>query len=52
MKRINEVSRIVGVSKRTMQYYDDEEILKIERTENNHRVYDQKVLEGLWQILG
>lgn len=32
MKKINEVSQLVGVSKRTLQYYDDEGILLIERT--------------------
>lgn len=51
MKKINEVSQIVGVSKRTLQYYDDEEILKIERTTNNHRVYDESTLERIWKIL-
>lgn len=51
MKKINEVSRIAGVSKRTLQYYDDEGILPIERTANNHRVYDQHTLEQIWQIL-
>lgn len=51
MKKINEVSRLAGVSKRTLQYYDDEGILTIERTSNNHRVYDQHTLEQIWQIL-
>ena len=51
MKKINEVSRIAGVSKRTLQYYDDEGILLIERATNNHRVYDQNTLEQIWQIL-
>lgn len=51
MKKINEVSKIVGVSKRTLQYYDDEGILPIERTPHNHRVYDQNTLEQIWQIL-
>lgn len=51
MKKINEVSRIAGVSKRTLQYYDDEGILSIERTPNNYRVYDQHTLEQIWQIL-
>lgn len=51
MKKINEVSRIAGVSKRTLQYYDDEGILSIERTSNNHRIYDQQTLEQIWQIL-
>lgn len=51
MKKINEVSQLVGVSRRTLQYYDDEGILLIERTSNNHRVYDQYALERIWQIL-
>ncbi len=51
MKKINEVSQIVGVSKRTLQYYDDEGILPIKRTSNNHRVYDEHSLEQIWQIL-
>lgn len=51
MKKINEVSKIAGVSKRTLQYYDDEGILPLKRTSNNHRVYDQHTLEQVWQIL-
>lgn len=51
MKKINEVSKIAGVSKRTLQYYDDEGILPIERTPHNHRVYDQNTLDQIWQIL-
>lgn len=51
MKKIKEVSGIVGVSRRTLQYYDDEGILPIERAPNNHRVYNQQTLEQIWQIL-
>lgn len=51
MKKINEVSRLAGVSKRTLQYYDDEGLLLIERAKNNHRVYDQYALERIWEIL-
>ena len=51
MKTISEVSRIVGISRRTLQYYDDEGILLTERTPNNHRVYDGDALERIWQIL-
>ncbi|MGI6094880.1 MAG: MerR family DNA-binding transcriptional regulator [Lachnospiraceae bacterium] len=49
MKKINEVSRFVGVSKRTLQYYDNEDILLIERTSDNHRVYDYHKLEQIWK---
>ena len=51
MKTISEVSRIVGISRRTLQYYDDEGILLTERTPNNHRVYDQNAMVSIWQIL-
>ena len=51
MKRTNEVSKLVGVSKRTLQYYDDEGVLVAERSENNYRLYDQKALEKVWAIM-
>lgn len=51
MKKIKEVSKIAGVSRRTLQYYDDAGILSTERTENNHRVYHSCELEKIWQIL-
>lgn len=51
MKRTNEVSKLVGVSRRTLQYYDDEGILAVERSENNYRLYDQKSLERIWKIM-
>ena len=31
MKRTNEVSKLVGVSRRTLQYYDDEGLLGAKR---------------------
>lgn len=51
MKRTNEVSKLVGVSRRTLQYYDDEGMLMVERSENNYRLYDEEVLERLWKIM-
>ncbi len=51
MKRTNEVSKLVGVSRRTLQYYDDEGVIAAQRTENNYRVYDQKALENIWRTL-
>lgn len=39
MKKINEVSALAGVSKRTLQYYDDEGLLPVNRTENNERLF-------------
>lgn len=51
MKKTNEVSKLVGVSRRTLQYYDDEGMLLVERTENNYRLYDEKALERIWRVM-
>lgn len=51
MKKTNEVSKLVGVSRRTLQYYDDEGLLKVERSSNNHRIYDKRAMERIWEIL-
>lgn len=49
-KKIEEVSKLSGVSKRTLQYYDDEGILPVKRSKNNYRLYDE-TMERLWKIL-
>lgn len=49
-KKIEEVSKLSGVSKRTLQYYDDEGILPVKRSKNNYRLYDE-TMERLWEIL-
>lgn len=51
MRKINEVSKLVGVSKRTLQYYDDEGLISVVRSSENHRIYDQHSLELIWEIL-
>lgn len=51
MKRTKEVSQIVGVSRRTLQYYDDEGILNAMRSEKNYRLYDEETMERIWKIL-
>lgn len=51
MRRTNEVSNLVGVSRRTLQYYDDEGLLLVERSENNHRMYSQRALERIWRVM-
>ena len=51
MKSTNEVSKLAGDSRRTLQYYDDEGIFVVERSSNNYRMYDQKALKKIWQIL-
>lgn len=49
--KISEESKIAGVSKRTLQYYDDEGLLSVKRMENNHRDYDLESLQIIWKIL-
>lgn len=51
MKRIEEVCRLSGVSKRTLQYYDNEGILSVKRSEENYRLYDETAMARLWEIL-
>lgn len=51
MKKIKEVSEMTGVSRRTLQFYDEIGLLPAERTENNYRVYDEEALGRLWRIL-
>ena len=51
VKKTSEISRIVGISKRTLQFYDDEGLIKVERSENNYRLYDEETLENLWEIM-
>ena len=50
-KKIEEVSKLSGVSKRTLQYYDEEGILPVKRSKNNYRLYDDETIERLWKIL-
>ena len=52
MKTVKEVSMITGVSIRTLRYYDEIGLLKpMELTEAGYRLYDNKALEKLQEIL-
>ncbi len=52
MMTVNEVSKLTGVSIRTLQYYDTIGLLKpVEYTESGYRLYDDTSLERLQQIL-
>ena len=52
MKTVNEVSKLTGVSRRTLQYYDKIGLLRpTEYTESGYRLYDDAALERLQQIL-
>ena len=52
MKTVKEVSKLTGVSIRTLQYYDKIGLLRpTEYTESGYRLYDDAALERLQQIL-
>ena len=53
MMTVNEVSKLTGVSIRTLQYYDKIGLLHpAEYTEAGYRLYDDAALETLQQIVG
>ncbi len=52
MKTVKEMSEITGVSIRTLRYYDEIGLLKpTELTEAGYRLYDNKALEKLQEIM-
>ena len=52
MKTVKEISMITGVSIRTLRYYDEISLLKpTELTQTGYRLYDNKALEKLQEIL-
>lgn len=52
MKTVKEVSKITGISIRTLRYYDEIGLLKPARvTEAGYRLYDKEELEKLQEIL-
>lgn len=52
MKTVKEMSAITGVSIRTLRYYDEIGLLKpTELTESGYRLYDNKALEKLQEIM-
>lgn len=52
MMTIKEISELTGVSTRTLRYYDSIGLFDpTEKSESGYRLYDEKVLEVLQQIL-
>lgn len=52
MKTVKEISRLTGVSVRTLHYYDERDLLKPTKvTEAGYRLYDDTALERLHSIL-
>jgi DNA-binding transcriptional MerR regulator len=52
LKSVNEVSKLSGVSRRTLQYYDEIGLLPPSAVkESGYRQYDEESLRRLWSIL-
>ena len=52
MQTVNEVSKLTGVSVRTLHYYDTIDLLKPAKiTEAGYRLYDNAALKRLQNIL-
>ncbi|KNY25483.1 MerR family transcriptional regulator [Pseudobacteroides cellulosolvens] len=52
MRTVNDVSKLTGISIRTLHYYDEIGILKpTTYNEAGYRIYDDKAMETLQQIL-
>lgn len=52
MKAVRDVSIISGLSRRTLQYYDEIGLLKPSAIKpSKYRLYDEQCLERLWRIL-
>lgn len=52
MRTVKEVSKLTGISIRTLRYYDEIGLLKPTKiSENKYRLYDDKALEKLQEIM-
>lgn len=51
MYKTKEASQIVGVSKRTLQYYDELGLLKVTRDQSGSRIYDNESLKEIYKIM-
>ena len=52
MRTVKEISDLTGISVRTLHYYDEIGLLKLtEKSDAGYRLYDDKALETLQQVL-
>ena len=51
MKKIKDVIKITGLTRRTLQYYDEQGLVRPKRTKENYRLYDKEDLSKLWRLL-
>ncbi|WP_316524995.1 MerR family transcriptional regulator [Kitasatospora brasiliensis] len=48
--RIGELARLTGVSTRLLRYYEEQDLLRPDRTTAGYREYDQEDAVRVWQI--
>ena len=51
MRKIKDVAELSGLSRRTLQYYDDMGLMDNSRTSENYRLYGDEDLKRLWKII-
>ena len=52
MMTVKEIAKVAGISARTLHYYDEIGLFEpTEKSEAGYRLYDEKALETLQQIL-
>ena len=51
MKKIKELMELSGLSRRTLQYYDDTGLMENRRTAGNYRIYGDEDLQRIWKII-
>lgn len=51
MKKVKDVVRITGLSRRTLHYYDEIGIVKAQRTTENYRIYGESEMRKLWNLI-
>ena len=50
--KVSEVAKLIGISVRTLHYYDEIGLLEPDTiSENSYRLYSDRNLQGLQQIL-
>ncbi|MFF3617237.1 MerR family transcriptional regulator [Streptomyces sp. NPDC002580] len=50
--RIGELSRLTGVSRRLLRYYEEQVLIVPDRTANGYRDYDERYVDRVKQIRG
>ena len=51
MQQIKEIVKITGLSRRTLQFYDEIGLLEPMRTADNYRMYRKDDIKKLWKII-